>query len=186
MRKLYCVLVLILLICVGCTIDEVDNLLENEGYIVTEDDIDFDKETNTILGYEGDMTELKIPEKINIQGEEFLIKSIGDKAFEHKGITKLVLPDTLEEIGWGAFLGNEIEELVIPDSVVNIGDVSFSGNKIKKLTLGNNVKEIGFIAFNNNEITKLEIPSSVEEIGICAFEFNNIETLILNEGLKKK
>ena len=90
-------------------------------------------------------TEVNIPSKIN----KIEVKEIAKYVFKEKGLTKLILPETLKVIGISAFEGNNIETLIIPDSVENIKPYAFYKNKIEKLTIGTGVTNIGIKAFND-------------------------------------
>lgn len=171
---------------------------------------EFDKESGKITGYKSICDiEINIPQKIN--GKE--VKAIGSFAFAKKGITKIKLPEGLEEIGIGAFEDNLIEKLEIPKSVTTIKTYAFRKNKIKKLDMGENVTNIGMAAFNDNQMKekkafiymrtekgideetvvsyagkerkKVVIPDKVTMIYLSAFADCEIEEIVLNEKLER-
>ena len=153
--------------------------------------------------------EVNIPEKI----KGIKVKAIGSFVFARKEITKLVLPEGLEEIGIGAFEENLIEKVEIPSTVKTIKTLAFNNNKISKLKLGDNVTEIGNAAFNNNELKdseafiymrsekgidetivvsyagkerkKVKVPSNVTMLYLKSFANCNIEEIILSENLER-
>ena len=69
------------------------------------------------------------------------------------------------------FKSCEINKVIIGDSVENIGDYAFDSNsKIKEVTIGNSVKTIGKSAFYRcSNLTEITIPGSVVSIGYGAF-----------------
>lgn len=127
--------------------------------------------------------------------------------------TKLILPETLEEVGIGAFQNNEIEELIIPDTVKNVKALAFYNNKIKKLTIGKGVTNIGIEAFNNNQLKAKDafiylrdangvsdtvvvgyagaerdnviIPDKVEMLYLSALAECSIKGVTLNDGIER-
>ncbi len=79
--------------------------------------------------------DVKIPSTIN----GLTINEIRGYAFEFRGLTSVVIPDTVEIIDYGSFMGNQINSLV----------------------LGKGVKKIRYNAFSSNALTSVTIPSSV-------------------------
>jgi len=162
----------------------------------------FDSSTKTITGYNnaGGLA-VVIPQSIN--GVQVI--KIGDRAFVSKGLTSVVIPDTvtslgylsfgynaisnvefsnsLTEIGGRAFCGNLLSNLEIGDNVINIGDNAFSENQLINLTLNNKLKDIGDWAFWKNSIKEVIIPDSVTKIGLAAFAVNAITDVEIGDGL---
>ena len=79
------------------------------------------------------LTEIKFPSGLKI---------IEKGAFYKCGLNKIILPETLEEIGDQAFEHNQISEVKIPKSVTKIGKNIFGGN-LKKITIYNNIESRG-------------------------------------------
>lgn len=78
------------------------------------------------------------------------VAKIAAGAFEGSiGLTKVILPDTLTEIGDRAFLGcPSLTEIVLPDSLTKIGDYAFYGcPALETVSLGAAVTDIGKNAF---------------------------------------
>lgn len=74
-------------------------------------------------------TEYEIPETIVIDGEKLKVTQIGSNLFiNNRYIQKIILPNTIEEIGDKAFFGSSLQQITIPASVVNIGERAFAGN----------------------------------------------------------
>lgn len=168
-----------------------------------------DKETGEIKSYtEICGTEVNVPDKIdNVE-----VKKIGSNVFNNKGITKIVLPTTLEEIGIMAFSNNSIEKVEIPESVKVIKPYAFFNNKISKLKISKNIETIGFEAFNKNEMSgkeafiyqpsngaydetmligyagkdkNVKIPSNVTMLYLNALSECEIESVELNSNLER-
>lgn len=81
--------------------------------------------TAVITEYIGTDSKVIIPETI----DGYKVISLSDRAFDQKAfISEIVLPDSLESIGWFAFHGcTGLERISIPDSVKSIGYGVFDG-----------------------------------------------------------
>lgn len=146
-----------------------------------------------ILRYDGNATTLEIPEYLESpEYGKIQVKKIAANAFYNSKFTKLILPNSITEIGDEAFLSSRLTELtlpsslirigirafascveltslIIPDSVTEIGDDAFIRSLLTKLTLSNSLVKIGTNAFLFSKLTELVIPDSVTEIGDNAF-----------------
>ena len=146
-----------------------------------------------ILRYDGNATTLEIPEYLESpEYGKIQVKKIAANAFYNSKFTKLILPNSITEIGNEAFLSSRLTELtlpsslirigirafascveltslIIPDSVTEIGDDAFIRSPLTKLTLSNSLVKIGTNAFLFSKLTELVIPDSVTEIGDNAF-----------------
>lgn len=146
-----------------------------------------------ILRYDGNATTLEIPEYLESpEYGKIQVKKIAANAFYNSKFTKLILPNSITEIGDFAFISSRLTELtlpsslirigirafsscveltslIIPDSVTEIGDEAFIRSPLNKLTLSNSLVKIGTGAFFFSKLTELVIPDSVTEIGDIAF-----------------
>ncbi|KXX68047.1 InlB B-repeat-containing protein [Flammeovirga sp. SJP92] len=137
------------------------------------------------------------------------VRSIGAEAFENKGLTSVVLPNTLryiemiafaynsinslelppniERIEWWAFYNNSISgELNIPVNAV-IGEEAFSTNQIERVNFPNNYTptSLGNSSFLRNKIKgELVLPNSITTLAIDCFGSNDIETIVLPNNLE--
>ena len=152
-----------------------------------------------ILRYDGNATTLEIPEYLESpEYGKIQVKKIAANAFYNSKFTKLILPNSITEIGDFAFSSSRLTELnlpsslirigirafgscveltslIIPDSVTEIGDDAFIRSPLNKLTLSNSLVKIGTNAFLFSKLTDLVIPNSVTEIGDSAF-FDILDT----------
>lgn len=151
-----------------------------------------------IAKYYGSKTELVIPS--TYKGEPII--KIGAEAFTELELKKIVIPDTIIEIGDYAFAGcvylrnvdygNGVKiigegafclcisylYIDIPDNVEIIKSAAYSLNTYtKEVTLGKGVKFIGEGAFAGTSITSIYIPNSVEVIQSYAFEGDKLKTI---------
>lgn len=140
---------------------------------------DFRFENGVILDYYGPKGSLIIPDSIN----NYPVQGIGDNAFEDKGLSGVVIPNTVTSIGTKAFNRNRLNRLVIPDGVIEIGSWAFASNALVSLTLSNTVVNIERGAFAENDLFRLEIPNSVKYIGQAAFGNNELRNVTLSNSV---
>ena len=100
-------------------------------------------------------------------------------------ITRVVFPNTVDEIGPYIFQYMQITELHLPPSLVTIGYSTFEYNQITKLDLTglNNLVTIGGSSFAHNEIEgEVIIPDSVIALESNSFDDNNITKFVLSRN----
>lgn len=101
---------------------------------------------------------------------------------------KVVIPDTVTEIGDYAFVNNsEITELEIPGSVKRIGSYAFANCvNLRSVKIENGVKELGNTCFVGlTALEELKLPGSVEVVDtVCNIQGKN-RYIEINEGTKK-
>ncbi len=112
---------------------------------------------------DGDASEYIIPETVEYDGKTYTVTAIGDRAFQYNKATKIVLPSTIDSIGYQSF-----------------ANCSFSS-----ITLNEGLKKIGDYAFYSIPVSTIEIPASVESIGSSCFFTGNLSSITLHEGLKE-
>lgn len=93
---------------------------------------DFSIEDGTILKYLGTEKDIAIPSSYSVlngqivEGNDILIKSIGNHAFYDSSIESIVLPKYLTEIGNFAFSCSQLKSIEIPSSVQIIKQEAFA------------------------------------------------------------
>ena len=113
------------------------------------------------------ITDLVIPEQI----EGHSVTSISDRTFENKGITSIVIPDTVTEIGVYAFSRSSLKSITIGSGVTMIGEYVFYNCRfLTSVVIPNSVTSIGYAAFYNcGKLAGIVIPQSVTSIDYAAF-----------------
>lgn len=139
------------------------------------------EDTATITEYTGTSKNVVIPSTYESNGAQKRVIGVANNAFANKGLTSVVIPDSINSIAPGAFANNQLTSVVIPDSVGDIGLSAFEDNEISSLVIGNSVNAIDTLAFKNNRLTSVTIPSSMYFIGASAFDANPL-TSIYMEG----
>lgn len=97
-------------------------------------------------------------------------ENLKDEKFQY--VKKLVLPDSVTEIGKFAFFDfPSLEDVTLPNGITNISSYAFwNCTSLKSVTIPDGVKSIGSKAFQDcTSLTDITIPNNVEEIGNFAF-----------------
>ena len=108
----------------------------------------------------------------SIGPDAFVCPSGGFSPFGRKEVVKVLLPDSLREIGNKAFREcKKLEELTIPTGVTRIGESAFAYcYALKEITLPAALTEIGISAFSScDALEKIIFPAALTEIGDYAF-----------------
>ncbi|HHT24905.1 MAG TPA: leucine-rich repeat protein [Clostridiaceae bacterium] len=165
-----------------------------EGFVYVEEN-----DTITIIGYSGTNKDVEIPEKIN--GKPVTV--IERLAFAEKGLTSVIIPNSLTRIEEYTFSDNQLTSVTIPNGVTRIEEYAFKNNqltsvtipdsviylsgfndnRLTSITIPSSVKTFGNYAFSNNQLTSVTIPSSVEGISTWAFYNNQLTTVTIPESV---
>lgn len=104
-------------------------------------------------------------------------------------IKKIVLPNSLIEIGRWAFFGCErLEKVVFPDTLEIIDESAFCHcNKLKEVIIPDSVKKIGDHAFYNCVyLTNVKLSKKLTELGMGAFSgCSSLQKIVLPKSLQK-
>ena len=133
-----------------------------------------------LVGYICDSKDISIPHTI----DGVKITTINAYTFQNKGLTSVLLPDSLQAIGNRAFYGNQIQSIIIPEGVINIEDYAFANNKLQNVTLPKSLTSIKMGAFASNQITHIVIKEGVRIIGDDAFLRNQLVSVEFKNGLE--
>ena len=109
--------------------------------------------------YQGDVT---IPESFEYGGMTYSVISIGEKAFYATGVTSIIIPNSVTNIGDEAFRScRELTSVTIGNSVVSIGQYTFWGTSLTSVTIPGSVTTIGEGAFiGNSRMTSITVDES--------------------------
>ena len=107
------------------------------------------------------------------------ITSLETNSLQYNNLTSLISPNSVTSIGQNVFRDNQLTSVVIPSSVTSIGASAFYNNHLTSVTIQNGTTTIGQNSFQNNQLTSLVLPNSVTTIGIRAFANNQIASLVI-------
>ena len=137
-----------------------------ENYLYTLTESDTEVRLDRYFGPED--AKIVIPEII----DGLPVTWIGEKCFEdHDYIEELVLPDTMDFIGYRAFYGcTNLKEMNIPASLKHFGGWSFAHCGFVNMTLPDTFEALDYGAFyGNDELETVILPASVDWIGENTF-----------------
>lgn len=120
-----------------------------------------------------------VPSEIKHKGVTYKVTGIGSSAFNpalgnvNRKIEEIILPSTIRRIQEYAFNGSSISKIVIPEGVDDIEIGTFDDcEKLRKITLPSSLKKIHAYAFHGcKNICDFIIPNSVVYIGEYAFAY---------------
>jgi hypothetical protein len=113
------------------------------------------------------------------------LEEIPDNCF--KGCKSLVTVNfgKVKKIGWDAFNSTGLTNLVLPATVKEVGDGAFGCSPISTLDLGQ-VEKIGAGAFMSTGVEELYVPATLTELGIEGFSWNfTMKKVTFQEGCTK-
>ena len=101
------------------------------------------------------------------------LKEIAGSAFTYCNFTEILLPDSLESLGWYNFYNcGSLQRIRIPEKLTKLEDSSFSDcGALQEIIFPANTKleTIGKSCFTATALTSLHIPASISKIGTGAF-----------------
>ena len=136
--------------------------------------------TCEVKGYSGESKDVIIPAKVENDGVEYTVTSIGYRAFSDNSLTCVTLPESLTSIGGFAFSDNSLTSVTLPESLTSIEYGAFSNNSLTSVTLPESLTSIGHSAFYNNSLTSVTLPEGLTSIGYSAFSKNDLEYVYYN------
>lgn len=142
-----------------------------------------DDGTISLGSYSGSGQQVVIPNEV--EGKMVTVIQ-ADTFANHEEILKVVIPDSVIEIGDNAFTNcSNIESVKLGTGIKKIGSYAF-GMNLKTLDLPEGLEEIGRAAFSGlSDLEELNIPSSLNEINRGVFLGCGIESLVIPGNIKK-
>lgn len=131
--------------------------------------------------------EVVIPQCFTSNKVKYEVKRIGDRAFRGRGITGIIMPSSIIEIGEEAFENcTKLTSLSIPNNVKNISRHAFCGSGLKSISIPNSVTSIGENAFGGcNALRNVSLPNSLTTISEGVFyKCDSLETISIPQNVK--
>ena len=133
-------------------------------------------------------TEIVIPGTVSKSGTTYSVTSIVSGAntmtgFAGRGLTSVIIPDSVTTIRGGAFFLNALTSVIIPDSVTTLGEKAFAFNALTSVIIPDRITSIGEKAFQVNALTSVTIGNSVTTIGESAFYYNALASVIMPDSV---
>lgn len=126
---------------------------------------------------------VEIPEKC----EDYTVVRIHENAFAKTVFTKVIIPDTVTEIGDYAFQKSDLHSIVLPANLKKMGKECFDNClNLEKVTFQSGVETIPVGAFYGCEkLREIILPEGVKTIGEEAFaSLKSLEKVTLPESLE--
>lgn len=171
----------------GATTTNVGSFFRIVGkYTLTDDDVVVENGMIKSCSYSFTFSEITIPSQLDGQTIVGIVDNTSKGVFQSKGITSLVLPNTITYLGKSAFNGNNIVSVNFNEliNLESIGQFTFSSNVLKQLDFSNcpKLKLIDNYAFSSNSISSVVFPlnGALSKIGDQAFRMNNLKSIDLS------
>ena len=127
------------------------------------------------------MTDVVIPATITVEGTEYAVTSIGERAFERlNGITSVTISEGVTSVGHFAFYYcRNLETVTILGALRFLGDYAFQYcTSLENLTFSEGLIRIGKASISHCEMLKeITLPNSVQTIGEYAFDYSGLESI---------
>ncbi len=130
------------------------------------------------------ITSIVIPSiALDDSNTSFSVTTIGDGSFQNKGLTSVIIPESVRSIGIEAFSANNLSTIIIPTSVTSIGSLAFQNNVLGNVVIPNSVTSIGIAAFFINQLTSVTIPDSLTVLESNVFAGNELTSVIIPDSV---
>jgi len=143
------------------------------------EDTDFTIDRDVLMKYSGKNPEVEVPSGV---------RAIGPAFQEQTTLTKVILPEGVNELRGNTFYGcTNLETVILPDSLENIPTLTFADCvSLKSINLPKNIKNIERMAFSGcKNLTSIKLPPSVESVESDAFfQCERLETITCYENTK--
>ncbi len=120
-----------------------------------------------LVGFEGELSDLVIPDRVEYGGHIYYVKEVGDRVFYNCNSLKSVDFGSVIRIGDYAFSGcTGLSEIAIPSTVKEVGDHAFyKCINLKEIVIGNDVAVLKTSSFSRCDgLERLVLPDSLENV----------------------
>ena len=148
--------------------------------------------------------DIAVPETITVEGVDYTVTELSEKAFDEADITSLALPSSIKKLGyWSISFCTELKKVNVPASVEEIAEGTFrfcTGITDFTFEEGNNhfIMESDmlmtadkkrlihlFYAEDEDKTLNVTLPSTITAIDECALACPSVKEIKLHEGVEK-
>ena len=148
--------------------------------------------------------DIAVPETITVEGVDYTVTELSEKAFDEADITSLALPSSIKKLGyWSISFCTELKKVNVPASVEEIAEGTFGfcvGITDFTFEEGNNhfIMESDmlmtadkkrlihlFYAEDEDKTLNVTLPSTITAIDECALACPSVKEIKLHEGVEK-
>lgn len=98
-----------------------------------------------------DFTEVSIPGEITVDGKTYIVKEVGEYAFQYCGnITRVNISENIRILRKYAFWDNNFNEITLPNSLIEIESAALNSNSLEFLRIPKNLAVIGGMYVGRN------------------------------------
>ena len=101
-----------------------------------------------IVEFRGSDTDIELPS--HVQDRDVI--AIASDVFADRGLTSVIIPNSIKRIEARTFAGNQLTSIVIPQSVWWIGREAFAENRLTTVVVPDTVVYLGDLAFGEAEV----------------------------------
>lgn len=132
-----------------------------------------------------------IPSTLN----SLTVTTIGNRAFQSKGITSVIMSDSITRVAdgswdpnrtpqrYGAFTGNTLNFVIFSNNLQYLGAHSFAYTKLSAVALPDSLTTISWAVFEGCPLTSIELPSQLISIQGWALGGSGLKSVTLPETM---
>lgn len=123
---------------------------------------------------------ISIPEKIHIEGKDYTVTKIGNKAFSYcRKLTNVKIPTSVTEIEYSAFSGcSSLTNIDLPPNITCINAFTFSYcTNLKSIVIPASVTSIGYEAFEGCNNLNVVINNSKDGVNVEMYAFKGCKSV---------
>ncbi len=148
----------------------------------------------TVIGYKGSESDVTLPTKVTISGEETDISILGAAFASNPAITSVTVPEGYTSIEGSALSGCGLTSISLPGSLTQVGPSAFSGcTKLTTVTFAENAEGSGLKFMNKvfdgcTALESINLPvqtSSIYSDGNIFTGCTALKTITVSEGNAK-
>ena len=121
-----------------------------------------------------------IPEKVLINGNDYTVTHIGNKAFSYcRKLTNVKIPTSVTEIEYSAFSGcSSLTDINLPSNITCINAFTFSYcTNLKSIVIPASVTSIGYEAFEGCNNLNVVINNSKDGVNVEMYAFKGCKSV---------